>query len=253
MAGKQVERFSSTARLDGIGDCEDIAKESALVFGDLIALNVSDRGALLGQLAARAKQFQFCICLTTVQRHNQGDLEAHAFGMLLPNSVFPNTMLTREEQDAETITPGNRVSYMCDGVYVCHPSKKKKRLSEFKGYADEQLAPWNYKHIVSAFVYGKGEVYFKEPGESLRYGVQADCLFPKVLEGVVVVNAHGPETTIEERAAAAKRVLASNIPRATRTFGNERYTSLQQFKSVVKSTPGRAKKIANIFSLDAAV
>jgi hypothetical protein len=246
--GTLVERFSSTARLDGVGDCEDKAKESALVFGDLLAFD-DHNCALLTKLCARAKKFQFCICLTTVRRYSLGPLEAHAFGMLLPNSVFPQTMLTRVEIDTENQFPGNRMSYMCDGVYDCHPTKKKVRFSDFRPEnLDNQLAPWNYRHIVSAFVYGKGEVYFTQSSNLNKYGVQADNLFPNVNNKVVVVDAHGPKSSLAERTAAAKRTLASNLPRTLRAFEKPEQTPLQRFKESVRDTPNRAEKIAINFN-----
>jgi hypothetical protein len=246
-ANKTIERFSSTARLDGIGDCEDIAKESALAFGDLKALDRADN-ELLALLRMQARKFQFCICLCTVKRKSGGKLEAHAFGMLIPNEVFPEEMLSSAE--LANLSRGDRRTYTCDGVYTCHPSKKKvsrhmPRLLSLN--SDEQIAPWEYQHVVSAFVYNKGQVFFHHEGDRGTYGASFDALFPRIEDDIVCVNALGSRASVVERKVAANSVLRSNLPRATRMFGSESQTPIGRLDLVMAETGGRALSMISTF------
>lgn len=240
---KTVERFSSTARLDGLGDCEDIAKESAMAFSDLRSLtNTED--TFLKKLRGAAQDHQFCSCLGSVRRHPDDSFEAHAFGMLVPNALFPDDMLTdaeRESKRKQTERSTTFRTYMCDGVYDCHPSKTKVPREERP--VDGQGAPWRYERLVSALVFGKGQVYFgHERGE---YGVDVDDFFPTT--SLVLNDALGTRTTLEQRRDAATSVLRCNIPRAVRTFGHPNASPLQRFKDVTTNTPHRASRLIETF------
>lgn len=241
--GVAVERFSSTARLDGVGDCEDMAKESALAFGDLVAHEASVDLALY-RLSETARLFQFCTCLATVRRHPGGGLEAHAFGMMIPNGAFPAELLTSDER-ARYVTR-DRATYACDGVYDCHPTKVK--ISKHAGReprAGEQAAPWEYAHVVSAFVFNRGEVYFRSSSRRGTYGVPFSKLFPTMDADVECVDALGVDSEALRRAATL--VLRSNLPRATRTFGFETLTPVARFDQVVADTKDRAAHILKTF------
>lgn len=241
--GVAVERFSSTARLDGVGDCEDMSKESALAFGDLVAHEASVDLALY-RLSETARRFQFCTCLATVQRRPGGGLEAHAFGMMLPNGAFPPEFLTAEER--ARYVSRDRATFACDGVYDCHPTKVK--VSTHAGReprAGEQVAPWEYAHVVSAFVFNRGEVYFRSRSRPGTYGVAFAKLFPTMDADVECVDALGVSTEALRRAATL--ILRSNLPRATRTFGFETLTPLARFDQVVADTKHRAAHILRTF------
>jgi len=244
--GVSVERFSSTARLDGLGDCEDIAKESALAFGDLVTFNRADN-LFLCALSARAAQFQFCICLGAVQRRTGGEFEGHAFGLLIPNAMFPKELLTDDE--AANLNPSDvHYTYLCDGVYDCHPTKKKiSRKNDGILEPGQQFGPFAYTHIVSAFVFNKGEVFFTQDKRHKVYGVSFDDIFPRIAEGVQCVNALGTRASLAERHAAATSVLHANIPRAVRTYGRETQTPMDRFEAVVLETDNRSNRIQNTF------
>lgn len=247
---KTVERFSSTARLDGIGDCEDIAKESAMAFSDLLALHSQD--SFLKKLRSVAQNYQFCSCLGSVRRSPEKKIEAHAFGMLVPNALFPDTMLTDAERETKRVqrtTPDSAMrTYMCDGVYDCHPSKTKVPRGEATN--DGQEAPWEYEHIVSAFVFGKGQVYFGD--KQNRYGVKAKDFYPNASivhegEAYTLTDALGHSTTLEQRREAAEAVLVSNIPRQVRMFDHPNAPPVQRFKDVTVNTPYRASRFLQTF------
>lgn len=240
---KTVERFSSTARLDGLGDCEDIAKESALAFSDLRSLENTEDTFLM-KLRGAALDHQFCSCLGSVRRHASKSFEAHAFGMLVPNALFSDDMLTeteRESKKRQTERFDTFRTYMCDGVYDCHPSKVKVPREEFT--VDGQGAPWRYEYLVSAFVFGKGQVYFD--GGKGSYGVNANDFFPTT--SVSLKNALGTVTTLEQRREAATAVLRCNIPRTVRTFGHPNASPLQRFRDVTINTPHRASRLIETF------
>jgi hypothetical protein len=247
--GTSVERFSSTARLDGLGDCEDIAKESALAFGDLLTFKRSDN-IFLSCDRAKAAQFQFGICLATIRRKPGDKMEAHAFGMLIPNVIFPDEMLTEAEKESLDQSQ-SLATYLCDGVYDCHPTKAKicRGTMTAGGVVahDEQLAPWNYEHIVSAFVYNKGEVYFTHHDNTQGYGIHFDSVFPHVKHDVVCINALGQKASTAERRQAAAAVLACNLPRATRTFGFETQSPADRLDLVVSETKNRALRMQVTF------
>lgn len=248
---KTVERFSSTARLDGLGDCEDIAKESAMAFSDILVLDSQD--SFLQKLRRVAQNYQFCSCLGSVRRSPDKKIEAHAFGMLVPNALFPDEMLTDAERETKRVqrnTSFEKIkTYMCDGVYDCHPSKPKVPREE--NMVDGQGAPWRYEHIVSAFVFGKGQVYFGD--EQNRYGISAERFFPECSlfrdegDAYTLTDALGNGTTLEQRREAAAAVLMSNIPRRVRMFDHPNAPPLQRFKDVTVNTPHRASRLMETF------
>lgn len=242
----QVERFSSTARLDGIGDCEDITKESAMAFGDIHAYRDTD--VLLAMMAHRSRRFQYCICLGTVRRPDSDCIESHAYGMLIPNCVFPEDMLTEEELEQAKYDARNSQeclrTYLCDGVYDCHPSKEKTTEVDV---VEKQSITWTYGFVASAFVYNKGQVYFTHRSKTSSYGVQFSSLFPRVHRDIRCVNALGDGVTFMDRRAAAADVLMSNVPRALRTFQRNSQTPMDRFETVVCETKDRAKNILSTF------
>lgn len=233
--GAAVERISSTARLDGTGDCEDIAKESSLAYGDVVAYK--GKNMVMSTLSSRAMQFKFCICLGNVQRGGNRRSEAHAFGMLIPNSVFPYG-------NGGLSDLARRKTYMCDGVYPCHPTKRKE--SSGNPGSAYQIAPWKYGYVSSAFVFDVGEVFFRYKGKD-TYGVLLDHIFPHVCDNVECVDALGSGASCDERRAAAVSILASNIPRATRTYGYEAQTIVNRFEQVVAETYDRSINFQKTF------
>ena len=248
-SNKIVERFSSGARRDGLGDCEDVAKESAMAFGDL---KTTDFGSdlFMRPLGIIAKAFQFCICLGAVRRSVDRDIEAHAFGLLVPNALFPDDMLTPEEKKIKEVQINEIGSmkfrtYMCDGVYSCHPTKKKDTNGSSTILSQE--APWKYEKIISAFVYDKGEVYFAYKNDR-RYGVDFDKVFPSFLDDIYLCNALGDRASLPERKLAANEALKNNLPRATRTYGYESERVLDRFESVTRLTKFRAKRFMQVFN-----
>lgn len=242
---KVIERFSSTARLDGLGDCEDIAKESGMVISDLKNNTSEVIDMFMSRLKMVAMGYQYCICLGTVRRSPGRDFEAHAFGMLIPNALFPDEMLTETEQICKQKQNDSMQvfrSYMCDGVYDCHPTKKKVASGQLN--KDDQRGPWQYEKIVEAFVMNKGLVYF---GTDDRYGLRTDKLFPIISKDVKITNALGNGATFLERRDAARAVLSSNLPRATRTYGLWNEAPIRRFEDVTINTSNRALKILDTF------
>ena len=173
-------------------------------------------------------------------------LEAHAFGMLVPNALFPDDMLTEAERESKRVqetesSTGRFRTYMCDGVYDCHPSKTKTLRGE--STEDGQEAPWLYDMIVSALVFGKGQVYFED--EQGRYGVNANDFFPTT--SLSLTDALGDRTTLDQRREAATTVLKCNIPRCVRTFGHPNASPLQRLRDVTMNTPHRAERLIETF------
>lgn len=218
---KIVERFSSTARLDGLGDCEDIAKETAMAHADLVATEkewtrsreITDDCVSMCALVEEAKKYVCAVALCTVRRSRDSPIEAHAFAMLLPRCAF-----TGGSRD------GDRSAFVADGTYPCDPSSKNEPR--------EGVRPWKYEHVVSALVYDEGEIYFRYRDEENGYGVLADDLFPSVEENVAIEWGYRvPDQTDRD---AIERVLASNLPTTTRTFRDEDETVGQRFRKLVR-------------------
>lgn len=221
-ASNIVERFSSSARLDGLGDCEDIAKETAMAHADLVATEtawtraekITETCVNMCALVDEAKKYACVIALCTVRRHPGSKIEAHAFAMLLPWCAFKGG-----ERES-----GDRWAFVADGTYPCDPSSKNE--------AKDGVRPWKYEHVVSALVYGEGEIYFRYDDEEKGYGVSADDLFPFVSKDVVIEWGYrvGDETDRN----AIERVLASNLPTTARTFQYETDTPSQRFRELVR-------------------
>lgn len=244
--GIPVERFSSTARLDGVGDCEDMAKESALAYGDLVKISeldenkYNDTPLMLIKLSSTARCFQFCIVLSTVRRTSDAGFLAHAFGMMIPNGLFPPDYL---EQSTATSTT-DRKTFMCDGTYDCHPTKHKRSKDTWEGGKNDQLAPWEYQMVASAFVFNRGQVYFRFKGQ-VKYGVPFSEIFPVMGQDVECVDAL--EAQAQHLRAEASFMLQSNLPRATRMFGYESLAPLELFDQVATHTEGRPSNIIQTF------
>lgn len=218
-----VERFSSTARLDGLGDCEDIAKETAMVHADLIATGttwtnskeITETCVDMCALVAEAKKYACAVALCTVRRSSDSNIEAHAFAMLLPRCAFS------EYIGGET----DRSAFVADGTYPCDPSSENDPA---KG-----VRPWKYEHVVSALVYGEGEIYFRYKNEPTRYGVLADDLFPVVHPNVKIE--WGFRASFQKKdQEVIEHVLASNLPTTTRTFQYENESLGQRFRKLVR-------------------
>lgn len=222
-SSKIVERFSSTARLDGLGDCEDIAKETAMAHADLVATEkewtrattITETCVEMCALVEEAKKYVCAIALCTVRRRGRAKIEAHAFAMLLPKCAF---------SDHEGRDDDDRSAFVADGTYPCDPSSKNEPRAGVR--------PWKYEHVVSALVYGEGEIYFRYDGEPKNYGVLADDLFPYVSDGVVIEWAY--RVRGQKDRDAIERVLASNLPTTTRTFQYENETLSQRFRKLVR-------------------
>ena len=220
-----VERFSSTARLDGLGDCEDIAKETAMAHADLIAIEgewarakkITETCVDMCALVEEAKKYVCAIALCTVRRSEDSRIEAHAFAMLLPKCAFSDHEGGRDSR-------ADRSAFVADGTYPCDPSSKN--------VPREGVRPWKYEHVVSALVYGEGEIYFRYVGEPKNYGVLADDLFPFVSNDVVIE--WGYHVRDREDRDAIERVLASNLPTTARTFQHENETIGHRFRKLVR-------------------
>ena len=217
-----IERFSSTARLDGLGDCEDIAKETAMAHADLVATETAwTRAEKITQtcvemcaLVNEAKKYVCAIALCTVRRSRGSRIEAHAFAMLLPKCAFSDC------GGAGTA----RSAFVADGTYPCDPSSNN--------VPEEGVRPWKYEHVVSALVYGEGEIYFRYRREPTNYGVLADDLFPSVSEEVVIE--WGYRVRDQKDRDGIERVLASNLPTTTRTFQHEDETVSRRFRKLAR-------------------
>ena len=82
--GKEIpsEVFSSTAREDGVGDCEDIAYEIICASKTLQRKYLLWKDPLVRSMAKIAKTFVFGLCLSSVKNNT----EAHAIVLAMPRS-----------------------------------------------------------------------------------------------------------------------------------------------------------------------
>lgn len=218
---KIVERFSSTARLDGLGDCEDIAKETAMAHADLVAAEkswtrskkITEATIDMCALVAEAKKYVCAVALCTVRRSSGSTIEAHAFAMLLPKCAFSD--YRGDETD--------RHAFVADGTYPCDPASRNEPA--------EGVRPWKYEHVVSALVYGEGEIFFRYKSEETGYGVLADDLFPVVKPNVKIEWGF---RALEGHREVVEHVLASNLPTTTRTFQHESQSIGTRFRKLVR-------------------
>lgn len=218
---KIVERFSSTARLDGLGDCEDIAKETAMAHADLVAAEnswtkskkITEATVDMCALVAEAKKYVCAVALCTVRRSSKSNIEAHAFAMLLPKCAFSD--YRGDETD--------RHAFVADGTYPCDPASTNEPA--------EGVRPWKYEHVVSALVYDEGEIYFRYEDEEKGYGVLADDLFPVVEPNVKIEWGFRAREGDRE---VVEHVLASNLPTTTCTFQYENQSIGTRFRKLVR-------------------
>ena len=217
-----VERFSSNARFDGIGDCEDIAKEICMAHGDLCKLREvgADTGILnLIHIKAQAKQYKCVMMLGTVARNARPDVNmAHAFAMLIPNWFFDQTGIPT---DPEVPTQ----PMLCDGTYACYPINHK-----------DWQRPWKHRFIVSALIMNEGEIYFTDSNSESQYGINFDDLFPVIKPNIGFTYSH-ERLSVPEK-AQVQQILASNLPVQKKTFGFEHQSIVSRFVSVWSKKSG---------------
>jgi len=160
---ESVERFSSLGRNDGVGDCEDIAKESIMAFMELKNMNLTNndkKNPLLAAAHSKAQEYVPALALVTVRDNRQ--YFAHAVAMLIPKSFFTQT----------DNKPSESQCLLCDGTYLCYP--KYDVVNNWK-------RPYEYRYVVSAMLceplydeHGKTtrEIYFKYTDEPNSYAVK---------------------------------------------------------------------------------
>lgn len=186
---KGVERFSSLARNDGMGDCEDISKESCMAFSELKALKGVKQMDPLHDVWREAQHYIPCVLLVTVKTFS-GERFAHAVCGLLPSSFLRQT---------DTVV-SDRKALLCDGTYLCFPwydcPSPNESYCEGKGWK----RPYEYRHAVSAMLceplQTEGgevrEVFFSYSQESDRYGVLLKDLCEAKSTTVRVTPTHEP-------------------------------------------------------------
>lgn len=231
---KPVERFSSNARLDGIGDCEDIAKEICMAHADLCKLpEMKNLCYDVIQIKARARRYKCVIMLGTVSRYSAPDKTlAHAFAMLVPNWFFNETHPVPEVQESpeakmkrEKARAKEREQHpgpmLCDATYPAYPVLH-----------DEWKRPWKHHHIVSALIMGEGEIYFTDTHaiDENSYGIAFDDFFPAIKDNVGFAFTHTPLSP--EDVGHVESILASNLPIQKHTFGFEHQSIVSRFVSV---------------------
>ena len=158
---ESVERFSSLGRNDGVGDCEDIAKESIMAFMELKNMNLTNsdkKNSLLAAAHTKAQEYVPALALVTVCDNRQ--YFAHAVAMLIPKSFFTQT----DDTESQCL--------LCDGTYLCYP--KYDVVNKWK-------RPYEYRYVVSAMLceplydeHGKStrEIYFKYKDGPGSYAVE---------------------------------------------------------------------------------
>jgi len=213
-----LERFSSNARFDGLGDCEDIAKEICMAHNDLCALkieNVAEHTELV-ELQRKANQYVCIIALGTVKRPNQKPL-AHAFAMLVPKYF----MHKRKKHAGEE----NLVPMLCDGTYPAYPVNCPAGWSR----------PWRHVYLVSALIPKVGEIFFRY-NRGKTYGIKFEDFFPEIKDGVSFGRTHD-RLTMEEK-DLVREVLESNLPIQRHTFGFEHQSIVSRFVSLWSEKTG---------------
>ena len=207
-----VERFSSNARLDGIGDCEDIAKETMMAHHDLCTLKSEQMNPVLQNIQASARKFVCTLILCTVQRPHSSRTEGHAVAMLLPTSFFREYGATQEMN-----------TFLCDGTYPCYPTH------QWADGKDVNNRPWKYKHVVSALKYKEGEIYFcyKDHDE---YGVLFEDIFPSIKPNVTYRWVSDLRHIRKQN--MVNDILQSNIPVQTHTFNDRTQSVVDRFQKV---------------------
>ena len=206
-----IERFSSTARLDGIGDCEDIAKEISMAHADLCTISLCRSQNALKNLQLTANNYTCLSVLTTVKKES-GPVQVHECNLLVHKSCIDGYERT------------NNRSFLIDGTYLNHPNSPN----------DLTHRPWVYKHAISAMVYDVGEFYFKYKDQPGTYGVAFSDIFPVFKQSVETVWICKPDP---EEIQLIHNVLKSNIPMSVKTFGFEHQSVAMRFEQVVFSSP----------------
>jgi hypothetical protein len=212
-----VERFSSNARFDGVGDCEDIAKEICMAHKDLCAIS-DTKDFNLVNIKARARQYKCVIMLGTVARYSAPNKTlAHAFAMLVPNWFFGGTKGINDPDGP----------MLCDGTYPAYPT-----------IHEEWKRPWGHIHIVSALILDEGEIYFIDNDVKTEhsYGISFHDMFPIIKSNVSFASTHDP--LCPEDVEHVQGMLASNMPIQKYTFGFEHQSIVSRFVSTWSKKAG---------------
>lgn len=229
-SGKGIERFSSLARNDGMGDCEDIAKESCMCLSELKRLEYSDESSeLLHKVIEASKKYIPAILLVTVKSDDQ--MFAHAVCCLIPRSFFDSEGDSKDE------------CLLCDGTYLCFPKYDcplPDENCEGRGWS----RPYEYRYVVSAMLceplYADGdeskeirEVYFSYDEKGSSYGVLLKHLCGRGEKKVHWKSTH--EAFDEKASETIRTILRANRPIAGDTATGEwsvaeRFTLLQRHR-----------------------
>lgn len=238
-----VERFSSNARLDGIGDCEDIAKEICMTHADLCGLSDMKENFSydMVQIKTRARQYKCVIMLGTVARYSSPDKSlAHAFAMLVPKWFFGETHPHVEGENAKAKDKRQQAMekekrmcpcpLLCDGTYPSYPVMH-----------DDWKRPWRHLHIVSALIMNEGEIYFTDIDEPGTYGIAFDDFFPVIQDNVGFAFTHNPLS--DEDVGHVGAILESNLPVQKYTFGFKHQSIVSRFVSLWSNKSGDFAKL----------
>ena len=207
-------------RLDGLRDCEAVAKESR--WPSPTFWPGFFQGLVLGEASGHGSELPVCSCLGSVRRHPDQKFEAR-FQMLVPNALFPDNMLTDagESKRVQLERSSTFRTYMCDGVYDCHPSKTKvPRDEDTCGRPGSTVAiratrvPWCSERPKCTSETSKASsVALTNSSHDISHA-----------DGCAGNRYHHHST--REAATAVK----CSIPRCVRTFGHPRASPLQRWK-----------------------
>ena len=234
-SGGIIERFSSNGRFDGIGDCEDIAKEACMAHAELVALpdeKFKNRGRealkmdmVMCSVKKSARLHQAVMVLGTVQRPTSAEVQAHAFCMLLPKEFLKYDVKGAQTGDGTTHT------FLCDGTYACYPSANAPA-----GWG----RPYEYKYAISGIIMGQGEVFFHYINKPGTYGVHFSDIFPCVAQNVTWTSTH-PSNMTSACHDMARSIMVSNMPIQGKTFTFEAQSPASRFLNVWSHRSGDLK------------
>ena len=192
-----IERFSSVARMDGVGDCEDIAKEMAMAFLDI--KNYSGDHPGLVWLRKEASRFVAAMCVGSVTKTGESEQRGHCFLVLIPIAFLCSG-------------DSSKPCLLCDGTYISYPGHERPE--------NWPAPPFQYNHVVSAmFCEQVGEevireVMFCNPDNT--YGVPFQALMECRSADVKCSATHGTLTANDLRIAAS--VVSGNRPIVAETY-----------------------------------
>ena len=228
-SGGLIERFSSNARMDGVGDCEDIAKEACMAHADLCALAEKKFISVdFSRVTTLARSFTAVTVLGTVRRPDR-EAEAHAFCMLVPNEFFkeraeraaPFNPVLKDDSPLQSPVRSRLETLLCDGTYPCFPGKAEPSALWKR--------PWVYEFAISGIIMGQGEIFFHYEGDAC-YGVHFCDIFPVMKPNVTFAYTHPKHMDAESRKMACA-VMRSNIPIQSKTFGFNEESIASRFLS----------------------